>query len=107
MGADLVVVGGVCFEDAAQMRLTEHNDVVQAFAPDRSDEPLDMSVLPGRVRRNWMITDAHGANASGVGCPERAVAITNQITWSFVPREGFGHLTRDPFRRRIAGDSDP
>jgi hypothetical protein len=36
-----------------------------------------------------------------------AVAIANQMTGSFAPREGFGHLPRDPFRGRIAGHRDP
>ena|SRR5215469_5753590 len=48
MAADLVVVGAESFEDAAQVRLAEHRDMVEAFASERSDEPLDMSVLSAR-----------------------------------------------------------
>jgi hypothetical protein len=45
VGSDLVVVAGVGFEDATQIRFVEHQDVVEAFAPDRANEPLDVSVL--------------------------------------------------------------
>ena len=83
------------------MRFAEHQDVVKAFAPDRADEPLDVSVLPGRACRNWMIADTHGMNAPGVRRPERAVAVTDQMTRRFAPGKGFGHLTCDPFCGRI------
>lgn len=105
MGADLVVVGGgVSLEDAAQVR--SPNTTVRIFAPD----PIRRAVR--RVRSATASApqqDDRGCpwrNASGVAYPEGAVAITNQITWSFVPRKGFGHLTRDPFRRQIAGHSN-
>ena len=34
MGSDFVVVNRVCCQDPTQMRLAEHNYVVEAFAPD-------------------------------------------------------------------------
>ncbi len=47
MGSDLVVIAGVGFEDATQIRFAEHQDVVEAFAPDRANEPdgMDRSLL--------------------------------------------------------------
>jgi hypothetical protein len=29
------------------MRLTQNNDVVHTLAPDRSDQPLGIAILPG------------------------------------------------------------
>ena len=49
MGSDLVVVGGVSFEDPPQVPLAEHDDVVQALVADRADRALDVSVVPRRV----------------------------------------------------------
>src|SRR5229473_4888457 len=46
------------------MRLAEDNDVVQALAPDRSDQPLGKAILPGRGWCNWLISDAHGAKSA-------------------------------------------
>jgi hypothetical protein len=34
-------------EDPTQMGLAQDQDVVQAFSPDRADEPFGVSVLPG------------------------------------------------------------
>jgi len=73
-----------------------HRQVVEAFAANRADEPLDVSVLPRRARRDWVIADTHCTDALGVCWPERAVAVTNQMTWRFAPRKGFGHLTCNP-----------
>jgi hypothetical protein len=47
MGPERVVVQSVGLENAAQVRLAEHDQVIEAFAPDRADEPLDVAVLPG------------------------------------------------------------
>ena len=47
MGPDVIVVGSISFERPAQVGLAEHHDVVEALAPDRADQPLDMFILPG------------------------------------------------------------
>ncbi len=66
MGPNLVVVRRVGLENAAQVRFAEHQNVIWALAPSRTNEPLDVSILPGRTRRDWMIADAHGTNPPGV-----------------------------------------
>ena len=43
------------------MRLTENDDMIQALAADRPDQPFGKSILP---RRGWggrLVPDAHGA----------------------------------------------
>jgi hypothetical protein len=47
------------------MSLAEHHDMIKTVAPDRTDQPFSMSILPWRSRRRWPVTNAHGANASG------------------------------------------
>jgi hypothetical protein len=34
-------------QDAAQVTLVADDNVIQAFAADRTDEPLDVGILPG------------------------------------------------------------
>ena len=34
MGPRLIIIGGICAEDPAQMRFTEHDHVVEAFPSD-------------------------------------------------------------------------
>ena len=47
MGTDAIVIVGIGSEDLAQMGLAQDQDMVQAFSPDRADEPFSVSVLPG------------------------------------------------------------
>ena len=49
--ARLVVIGEVAGQDAAQVSFAEHENMIEALAPDRADEPLDEWILPGAVRR--------------------------------------------------------
>src|ERR1019366_10566907 len=72
------------------------------FAAYRSDQPLNVPVLPRRAWRRRAISDLHCANAVSIGWTISSVAVTNQVTRSFVPGEGVGNLTRDPFCSRIA-----
>ena len=44
--ADLVVIESVVLQNATQLRFVEHDQVIEAFAPDRADEALDVAVLP-------------------------------------------------------------
>jgi hypothetical protein len=41
-----IVIVGVGFQNSAQMRLAQDNDVVHAFTPDRSDQPFHKAILP-------------------------------------------------------------
>jgi hypothetical protein len=43
----LIIVGGICAQDPAQVCFTEYDNVVQALPADRGNEPLNVSVLPG------------------------------------------------------------
>ena len=47
MCSDLVVIGSVVLQDTTQLRLVEHDQVIEALAPDRSDEAFDTAILPG------------------------------------------------------------
>ena len=46
MRSDSVVIAGVGRKDPAQMGLAEDDDVIEAFAADRADQSLRMTVLP-------------------------------------------------------------
>lgn len=51
MRAGALVVVDVRGQDAAQMALVEDHDVIQTFAANRTDHPLDVGVLP---RGAWL-----------------------------------------------------
>lgn len=100
---DLVVVGRIGFDDLAQMVLTEHHDVVEALAADRADEPFDIAVLPGRPRRRWPVTNAHGAEPVCNDLTIGRIPITDQTSRQVIPRQSLGDLSGDPF---LGGMSD-
>jgi len=44
VGPQAVVVGGILAKDPAQVSLSEHHQVVEAFPPDRADQSLRVPV---------------------------------------------------------------
>jgi hypothetical protein len=47
MSPNLVVIGSVILQNATQPRFVEHDQVIEAFAPNRAGEALDVAILPG------------------------------------------------------------
>ena len=82
----------------------EDDHVIQAFTADRTDQSLDIWVLPGRSRGSDDLGDAHRANAMPEYRTIRFVSVPQQIARCSVPRKGLGNLARKPALRRICGD---
>ena len=72
-------------KQVAQTSLAEHHDMIKTFAPDRTDQPFSMSILPWRSRRRWLVTYAHGANASGKDFAIGPITIANEILGCVLP----------------------
>src|ERR1700681_3703969 len=106
MRADLIVISSVILQHATQLRFVEHDQVIEAFAPNRSDDALDVAVLPWRAWRGRMITDPHRTNAMGIGWAEGTVAVAKQMTRRFIPRKGVSNLSSDPLGGRIVRHPD-
>src|ERR1019366_2657440 len=81
----LIIVGGICAYDSAQVRFTEYDHVVQALPADRANEPLNVSVLPGGSERNRPISNAHGAQTLHEDWPVRGFPIANAVSRGGVP----------------------
>src|SRR5216684_8092661 len=107
MGSDSVVVTGVRFQNATQMRLAQDNNVVHTLTPDRSDQPLGETILPGRGGRNRLVPDAHGAQSARDDAAIDLVAIADEVVRSLIPRKCLRDLTCNPFGRGICCDVDP
>jgi hypothetical protein len=74
--AVLVVVSGVRSNQSQQVALAKDDDTVEYLTPERTDEPLRVSVLPGRPGRGLDLADADSpmaspAGGSGRGCGRR------------------------------------
>src|SRR6202022_825013 len=107
MRSDAVVVMGVRFPNPTQMRLTQDNHIIDALAPDRFDQPFSKAILPRRGWCNGPIPDAHRAQSA---CDNRtidAIPVADHVARSFIPRECFCDLARNPFRGRMRCDADP
>src|ERR1700693_3384149 len=89
------------------MCLAEDNDVVQALAPDRSDQPFSKAVLPGRGWRGRLVPDAHGAQSVCDDAAIDPIPIADEVARSLLPRKCFRYLTCNPFCRRSCCDVDP
>src|SRR6266851_557759 len=101
MGAGAIVIVGVGSEDPAQMGLAQDEDVIEAFPPDRADEPLRMPVPPGRPRGGRVIAYTHRRKALRYRLTVGPISVSDHVVWCFIPREGIGDLTGDPLRRRM------
>ena len=66
--SDVVVIASIGSQDPAQMFLAQDDKMVQALPADRANEPFNVSVLPGRSKRNRPISNAHGAQTLHEDC---------------------------------------
>ena len=73
-----MVVLEVLTQDPEQMRLAQHDEVIKAFASDRSDQPLGISVLPRRSGCSQHLCDAHAAKSFAHDVPVGAVAVADE-----------------------------
>src|SRR5260221_4994064 len=63
MSPQLVIVGGILRQNPTQVRFAQDDHMVEALAPDRSDQPFGEAVLPRRAWGDGLVTDAHGAQS--------------------------------------------
>ena len=59
MRAGAIVIFHVRQQQVTEVALAEHNNVVEAFPSDRTDQPFGISVLPWGTRRRRLIANAH------------------------------------------------
>lgn len=51
------VVGEISAKNPTEMRLIEHNHMIQALAPQGANHPLDVGILPGTPRTGHNLRD--------------------------------------------------
>src|SRR5450631_1324870 len=107
MRSDTVVVIGVRFQNPTQMHFAQDNHMIDALAPDRSDQPFGKAILPRRGWRDRLVPDAHGAKSACDNAPIDPIPIADEVVRSLIPGKGLRYLTGNPFCRRICCDVDP
>ena len=102
--SSLVIVGEVPDQDATQVSFAKNENMIQTFAPDRTDEPLREGVLPWTERRGQHFTDSHALNALPKWVTVDAIAIAEEIGRRGVVREGVDELLGGPDGGGMLGD---
>src|SRR5208282_6588477 len=90
-------------QDPAQMPLVDHDDMVQTLGANRADDPLDICILPGRVRCGDDLSDPHCRHALVKVETVRSVAISQQVAWRSIPRKGLCNLAGEPTGGGVPG----
>src|SRR5260370_21637215 len=101
MSSRLIIIGGICAQDPAQVCFTEHDHMVETFPADRANKSLNVSIFPGRSRCGRTVPNAHGAQPLHEEQSVRAIPIPNEISRSLVPWERLGDLAFDPLRGSV------
>src|SRR5260370_40153954 len=106
-GVGVIVIRRVSLEDTVQVRFAEHDEVVERFATDRSDEPLNVAALPRRAWCARVISDLHCTNAAGVRPAPIAARVPPPVSRALVPGETATPPTRHPTGRRRLRSTEP
>ena len=104
--ARAVVIIGVALEDAPKMRLSECDQVVDALATDRANQPFCKRILPRGTSGDRPIADPHRVNAPLECLAIGAIAITDQILRCSNPWERLGDLPSNPIGGGMRRDID-
>jgi hypothetical protein len=62
MNSRFIIIGNKFAEDRAQVRLPEHDHVVETFLSDRADQSLHVRILPWRSRCDRPVPNAQPAS---------------------------------------------
>src|ERR1700687_3570260 len=101
MCSNFVVIASIGSQDSAQMRLAQDNHMIDALAPDRSDQPFGKAILPRRAWCSGLVPDAHGTQSARDDNAVDSIPISDHIARSHVPGKRLAYLTCNPLRRPL------
>src|SRR5215471_3073507 len=101
MNARFIIIRGVPAQDPAPVRLPEYDHVVETFPSDRTDQSLDVRILPRRSGCSGLVPNAHGTQPLPEDHAIRSVSVPNKIARCTVPGKRLDDLARNPLRGRI------
>src|ERR1700747_561689 len=102
MGSRSVIVIQIRTKDTTEGRFVEHEHMVQALAPNRTNYALDVGPLPRGSRGAQHFLDAHVSHLSPEGIAENGIAVAQQVARQLIKGERFSQLLSRPFRRRMS-----
>src|SRR5467141_2673444 len=99
MSPGIQIVTEVSFENPSQMRLSKHDDVVEAFPANTSNQTLGKRILPRTPWNSEHFRDSHALNPVSEVAAVNSVPITDQIAGRRVFWKCFDDLLCGPFCR--------
>src|SRR5262249_22992855 len=112
MNPRFIIIRGIPTQDPAQVRLPKYDHVVETFPSDRTDQSLDIRVLPRGSGCSRLVPNAHGTQPLPEDRTIRSVPVPNKICKCEEVESGLGQTKalklQRPFVRRITqgGDAD-
>src|SRR5215472_9998325 len=103
MRSGMLVVRTIAFDQPLEAANPEHDDVIEALASDRSDEPFGVGILPWRTRCGEDFLDVHSLRGLGPSL-EGVVAVSDQVSRRSVPGNRFAQLLNRPRRGGMLRD---
>src|SRR6202022_991003 len=100
----LIVVLHVRQQDVTKMSFASHDDMIDAFPSDRTDQSFSICVLPRGTRRCRSVANAHRSKSTDKDLTIGPVPVTNEIAGSLFPAACFRELISNPFCGRMRYD---
>ena len=101
-----VVVEEVVAQQATQVVLVQHDDVVEALAAQGPDEAFHVRILPRGPRRRLDFVDPHGLGSAREHDPVHRIAVAQEVARGSLPGERLHELLGRPLGRGGVGDVD-
>ena len=92
-----MIIGEIRGQQTSQMALAEDDYMVQTLAPDGSDQPLRVRILPRAERTRNDLTDTDAGDAASERVTIDSIAIPQQPFRRGIVGKSFNNLLRGPF----------
>ena len=104
MRSVFMIIGQVRNQKTTQVRLVEHDDVVQQIVPDTLDESFGYAVLPGFPVSRLLWLDTNGIESIWDLLPVDTVTVEDRVFRRRFKRECFSELLDNPWGGRFIRD---
>src|ERR1700721_135430 len=103
MSSGVLVVGKITSQSPAQRSFIPHDDVVQAFPANGTDQPLHKRILPWRSRRGNHFLYPQAFRHFYPVIPGDRIAVAQKISAPLVPGKRFPDLLHRPILAGVVG----
>src|ERR1700722_19005807 len=103
MSSGVLVVGKITSQSPAQRSFIPHDDVVQAFPANGTDQPLHKRILPWRSRRGNHFLYPQAFRHFYPVIPVDRIAVAQKISAPLVPGKRFPDLLHRPILAGVCG----